>query len=165
MAALLIARTRYSSLLPIFSPVLHISYHSPSNFIVPKFLISVTGVFRLLGSKTFVMPPKKSEQNGHKIHSRDVNTDNGHQFQAGSSDQDEWKHKEPYKIHGQDNDDFEPKWTGGCHCGRVKYQLSREVPLDAKYCHCTTCQKLHGVCPVSTLAPSCIPLTDPLTDC
>lgn len=23
---------------------------------------------------------------------------------------------------------------GGCHCGRVKYQLNREKPLSAKYC-------------------------------
>jgi hypothetical protein len=23
--------------------------------------------------------------------------------------------------------------------------LSREKPLAAKYCHCTTCQRLHGV--------------------
>jgi len=66
-----------------------------------------------------------------------------HQFQAGSSEHDEWKHREPYKIHGND-EDFDARWKGGCHCGRVKYELSREVPLDAKYCHCTTCQRLHG---------------------
>jgi hypothetical protein len=89
------------------------------------------------------MPPKKSGQNG-KIHSKEVNTDNGHQFQAGTSDNDEWKHKEPYRIYGKD-EDFDTKWKGKCHCGRVRYQLSREVPLDAKYCHCTTCQRLHGV--------------------
>jgi hypothetical protein len=91
------------------------------------------------------MSPKNEQQN-NGIASQDVNTDTGHQFQAGTSDDDAWKHKEPYRIHGK-NEEFETRWNGGCHCGRVKYQLSREVPLDAKYCHCTTCQRLHGVRP------------------
>ncbi len=56
---------------------------------------------------------------------------------------DEWKHRAPYKIHENDAN-FKVRYEGGCHCGRVRYQLSREKPLDAKYCHCTTCQKLHG---------------------
>ena len=91
------------------------------------------------------MAPSKNENGDRKIHSKEVNTENGHQFQAGSNEHDEWKHKEPYRVHDSD-DEFDVKWQGGCHCGRVKYQLSREVPLDAKYCHCTTCQRLHGVC-------------------
>jgi len=85
-------------------------------------------------------PSKKDDK---KIHSKEVNTENGHQFQAGSSDNDEWKHKEPYRIHDKDAK-FETKWKGHCHCGRVEYELSRKIPLDAKYCHCTTCQRLHG---------------------
>ena len=56
---------------------------------------------------------------------------------------DEWKTRAPYKIHESDKD-FHVRYEGGCHCGRVKYQLSREKPLDSKFCHCTTCQKLHG---------------------
>jgi len=55
----------------------------------------------------------------------------------------DWKTQAPYKIHENDPN-FHARYEGGCHCGRVKYQLSREKPLDAKYCHCTTCQKLHG---------------------
>jgi len=55
----------------------------------------------------------------------------------------EWKFRVPYKVHG-DDEDFKALYEGGCHCGKVKYQLSREKPLDAKYCHCTTCQTLHG---------------------
>ena len=94
-------------------------------------------------------PNKEQQDNG--IHSKEVNTDTGHQFQTGRSDEDDWKHKEPYRIHAKD-DEFETKWRGRCHCGRVQYQLSREVPLDAKYCHCTTCQRLHGVC--SSLGPA-----------
>ncbi|KAJ9627405.1 hypothetical protein H2204_009816 [Knufia peltigerae] len=69
-----------------------------------------------------------------------------HQFQSGDTThrkEDQWKHREPYRVH--DNaEDFEVKWEGSCHCGRVTYQLSRDKPLAAKYCHCTTCQRLHG---------------------
>ena len=56
---------------------------------------------------------------------------------------DDWKYRAPYKVHENDPN-FNVRYEGGCHCGRVKYQLSREKPLDAKYCHCTTCQTLHG---------------------
>ncbi|KAL8933203.1 MAG: hypothetical protein Q9216_006471 [Gyalolechia sp. 2 TL-2023] len=54
-----------------------------------------------------------------------------------------WKHRAPYRVHDQ-AEDFKVRYEGSCHCGKVKYQLSREKPLDAKYCHCTTCQKIHG---------------------
>lgn len=70
-----------------------------------------------------------------------------HQYQAGNTTDrklDEWKHREPYRIH-EDNENFPVKWEGSCHCGKVTYELSREKPLAAKYCHCTTCQRLHGV--------------------
>ncbi|UNI16939.1 hypothetical protein JDV02_003321 [Purpureocillium takamizusanense] len=33
---------------------------------------------------------------------------------------------------------------GACHCGRITYRLSRDAPLDSKYCHCRDCQVLHG---------------------
>ncbi|KAK5083435.1 hypothetical protein LTR05_005937 [Lithohypha guttulata] len=72
--------------------------------------------------------------------------DEAHQFQAGNrSDrkEDEWKHRAPYKIHDDDSK-FPAKWKGGCHCGKVKYELSREKPLASKRCHCHTCQRLHG---------------------
>lgn len=60
-----------------------------------------------------------------------------------------WKHRAPYKVH--DNaEDFKVRYEGSCHCGRIKYQLSREKPLDSKYCHCTTCQKIHGKHPLSS---------------
>ncbi|KAM7218062.1 Mss4-like protein [Rhypophila decipiens] len=69
-----------------------------------------------------------------------------HQFQAGTStdrEEDQWKFRAPYRVH-EDNDKFEAKWTGKCHCGKIEYQLSREKPLSSKYCHCTTCQRMHG---------------------
>ena len=56
---------------------------------------------------------------------------------------DDWKERAPYRIH-ENTDDFKVRYEASCHCGRVQYQLSREKPLDSKYCHCTTCQRLHG---------------------
>lgn len=55
----------------------------------------------------------------------------------------EWKKRAPYKIH-ESNEDFPVKYEASCHCGKVKYQLKREEPLDSKLCHCTTCQTQHG---------------------
>jgi len=57
---------------------------------------------------------------------------------------DDWKYRAPYKVRDGDAD-FQPKWDGSCHCGKVKYQLGREKPLASKYCHCIDCKKLHGV--------------------
>ena len=55
----------------------------------------------------------------------------------------EWQKRAPYLIH-EPNEEFESKYDAECHCGKVKYQLSREQPLDSKLCHCTTCQTQHG---------------------
>ena len=55
----------------------------------------------------------------------------------------QWKFRAPYKVHENDPN-FYVRYQASCHCGKVKYQLSREKPLDSKFCHCTTCQKLHG---------------------
>ena len=33
--------------------------------------------------------------------------------------------------------------TGGCGCGRVRFELSA-APLSAAYCHCTRCQRRTG---------------------
>ena len=74
--------------------------------------------------------------------------DEPHQYQAGSSTdrpEDQWKERPPYRVHDKSTP-FDVKWTGKCHCGAVQYQLSREKPLASKYCHCTTCQRMHGVC-------------------
>lgn len=56
---------------------------------------------------------------------------------------DEWKQRAPYRIH-EPNEGFKTRYEASCHCGKVKYQLSREEPLDSKLCHCTTCQTQHG---------------------
>lgn len=39
--------------------------------------------------------------------------------------------------------DFDARYEARCHCGAVRYQVSAD-PVDAKICHCMTCQKLHG---------------------
>ncbi|KAK4653389.1 hypothetical protein QC762_507250 [Podospora pseudocomata] len=72
--------------------------------------------------------------------------DEPHQYQASSRtdrEEDQWKFRAPYKIHDK-GENFDVKWKGKCHCGAVQYELSREKPLASKYCHCTTCQRMHG---------------------
>jgi hypothetical protein len=84
--------------------------------------------------------PKKGSENGS-------NGEQPHQYQAGTSTdrkEDQWKHRAPYRVHDK-AEDFPVKWKGQCHCGTVKYELSRDKPLASKYCHCTTCQRMHGV--------------------
>ena len=71
-----------------------------------------------------------------------ANGDNGDPGHL-EGDLNQWKFRAPYKVH--DNDpNFHVRYRASCHCGKIKYQLSREKPLDSKYCHCSTCQKLHG---------------------
>lgn len=38
---------------------------------------------------------------------------------------------------------FTARYRASCHCGSVRYEVSAD-PVDAKICHCMTCQKLHG---------------------
>lgn len=58
-------------------------------------------------------------------------------------EKDRWKYRAPYRVH-ENNDGFDAKHEGECHCGKVKFQLSREAPLASKLCHCTTCQLQHA---------------------
>ncbi len=58
-----------------------------------------------------------------------------------------WKHRAPYRVRDSDPE-FHVRYEASCHCGKIRYQLSREKPLAAKYCHCHTCQKLHGMRPL-----------------
>lgn len=92
---------------------------------------------------------KHNNKDGHEHTEKDKAgaADEAHQFQSGATThrkEDEWKHRAPYTVH-KDDADFDTKWKGGCHCGKVKYELSREKPLATKFCHCSTCQRLHGV--------------------
>ena len=38
---------------------------------------------------------------------------------------------------------FTAKYRASCHCNEVQYEVSTD-PVDAKICHCSGCQKLHG---------------------
>src|SRR6185503_12424526 len=42
-----------------------------------------------------------------------------------------------------DDDTFVARYRARCHCGAVCYEVAAD-PLDAKICHCRTCQTLHG---------------------
>jgi len=64
-------------------------------------------------------------------------------FKDSAPEHDHWKTKAPYKVHDP-QDHFKVRYEASCHCGKVKYQLSREEPLDSKLCHCTTCQTQHA---------------------
>ena len=41
------------------------------------------------------------------------------------------------------DDSFVAKYRARCHCQAVRYEI-RADPIDAKFCHCRTCQVLHG---------------------
>ena len=73
-----------------------------------------------------------------------ANGDNGDSGEL-DGELNQWKFRAPYRVHEDVINDFQVRYEGGCHCGRVKYQLSREKPLSSKYCHCTTCQVIHGM--------------------
>lgn len=81
------------------------------------------------------MAPNKKE--------KDAAVEGGNKKEDLDGEHNEWKFNAPYKVHEND-ENFNALYEGGCHCGRVKYQLSKEKPLNAKFCHCTTCQVLHG---------------------
>ena len=34
-------------------------------------------------------------------------------------------------------------FTGGCHCGAIRYSLSA-MPFDSDYCHCSDCRRTIG---------------------
>jgi hypothetical protein len=47
-------------------------------------------------------------------------------------------------VYASINDaEFIPKFKAVCFCGAVRYEVNAD-PVDAKICHCLTCQKLHG---------------------
>ncbi|KAL7810256.1 Mss4-like protein [Trichoderma aethiopicum] len=52
-----------------------------------------------------------------------------------------WTSEPPYK---KPDSSFTKALQGSCHCGRVKYWLSKDKPLASKYCHCDGCKVLHG---------------------
>ncbi|GHJ90048.1 hypothetical protein NliqN6_6450 [Naganishia liquefaciens] len=56
----------------------------------------------------------------------------------------ERKARPPYALSEEkQKDGFKAKYTGKCYCGNVTFEVDSD-PLDATYCHCRTCQHLHG---------------------
>ena len=53
-----------------------------------------------------------------------------------------WQQSAPYVSPSQDKE-FVAKYTASCMCGDVQYAVDCD-PVAAKYCHCTSCQRLHG---------------------
>ncbi|KAH6893219.1 hypothetical protein B0T10DRAFT_592168 [Thelonectria olida] len=66
---------------------------------------------------------------------------------AGNSSDTQWQFHPPYQQPDQpspEREGFQRKIQGSCHCGKVRFWLSREKPLAAKYCHCKDCRVIHG---------------------
>ena len=61
---------------------------------------------------------------------------------SGDQQVSEWQRNTPYLLASEDKD-FQIKYTASCMCGEVQYAVDCD-PVAAKYCHCTSCQKLHG---------------------
>lgn len=55
-----------------------------------------------------------------------------------------WQLDHPYCV-PTPKEISEAKWEGLCHCGQIRFFLSREEPLNSKYCHCSDCQTMHAV--------------------
>ncbi|KAK9829313.1 hypothetical protein WJX72_005152 [[Myrmecia] bisecta] len=62
---------------------------------------------------------------------------------SAMAESEDWKQKPPYVRPKDAQEPWKPKYKGQCFCGKVKFEVS-EDPVDAKICHCTTCQRLHG---------------------
>ncbi|KAL3149422.1 hypothetical protein ABBQ32_002216 [Trebouxia sp. C0010 RCD-2024] len=53
-----------------------------------------------------------------------------------------WKQKTPY-LAPTANENFDAQYAASCLCGEVQYAVDSD-PVAAKFCHCTSCQILHG---------------------
>ncbi|KAI5309291.1 hypothetical protein KEM55_003583 [Ascosphaera atra] len=61
-----------------------------------------------------------------------------------TGDEDDWEHQPPYARAADTEGQPHVEWTGGCQCGRVRYEIYSKRPKSAKFCHCNTCQRMHG---------------------
>jgi len=102
--------------------------HSQTPYQPPDSTIKPAQSTRTHAIKT--MPPSADEKSTAKM--------SGHKSEDVEGSHNDWKFRAPYLVHTNDSN-FKSLYDGSCHCGRVQYQLSREKPLYAKYCHCSTC--------------------------
>jgi len=118
-------------------PFLFTSIHIdvPRNVSAPSRTISrLNQVYLHTTTRKMDGSTKNTAENGYNTNGDDGSTE---------GELNQWKFRAPYKVHENDPN-FRVRYEASCHCGKVQYQLSREKPLDSKFCHCTTCQKLHG---------------------
>ncbi|KAJ1572024.1 hypothetical protein NDA11_002144 [Ustilago hordei] len=54
--------------------------------------------------------------------------------------EEQYLQKPPYCWQSQE---FEVKYRARCWCGKLEFEYHGD-PIDAKHCHCTQCQRLHG---------------------
>ncbi len=55
----------------------------------------------------------------------------------------DWQQEVPY-ILAKDEKEFKIKYRSTCLCGAVEYVVNSD-PKGSKFCHCTGCQRLHGM--------------------
>ncbi|TDL19110.1 hypothetical protein BD410DRAFT_900446 [Rickenella mellea] len=65
-----------------------------------------------------------------------------HQHKVGLKDDLSRLTRPPYSK-PDPKDERLAKYKGNCFCGSVEFELFDD-PLDASYCHCRDCQRLHG---------------------
>lgn len=64
---------------------------------------------------------------------------------SNAEHQQDWQQDIPYQLASEDKK-IEIKYTASCMCGQVQYAVDCD-PVAAKYCHCKSCQRLHGTLP------------------
>ena len=123
------------------------AWDGPVNFYVymATLLFSTTDRYLLTAIRrsSWSNHPSKSVKNLSPLARTPIKMDEQQARGQHSAQVDQWKQRAPYRIH-EPNDKFNALYEANCHCGKVKYQLNREEPLDSKLCHCTTCQTQHG---------------------
>ncbi|KAI5792392.1 Mss4-like protein [Peziza echinospora] len=53
-------------------------------------------------------------------------------------------HSPPHRIPYRNPTTEKIYHHGRCFCGKVTFTVHRPMPVGSKYCHCKTCQRLHG---------------------
>lgn len=92
---------------------------------------------RLAGSCRFATSPSKARRLRQlAARSTTMTANTGQTAEA-------WKHQAPY-LHPKDEEDFKVQHKANCMCGEIQYVVDSD-PVAAKFCHCTSCQILHGM--------------------
>lgn len=110
---------------------------------LPEFSLSYADTFhRYYTNSQPPQPPPSQQKPNMPLSENDKDTRNL------SKEEKEQVHRNrmdrpPYSL-ADSSKPFNRVYTGSCFCEKVKFEISREKPLDAKYCHCKGCQVLHG---------------------